>query len=59
MTINLKPTYISAKEAFSKEECATFVSMVIFPAFEYHEVTPVTKGERLSLVAFVNGPNFR
>jgi PKHD-type hydroxylase len=34
-------------------------SMVIFPAFEYHEVTPVTKGERLSLVAFVNGPNFR
>ena len=34
-------------------------SVIVFPAFYMHRVTPVTKGVRNSLVAWVNGPNFR
>jgi PKHD-type hydroxylase len=34
--------------------CATF-----FPSYILHKVTPVTKGTRYSLVAWVYGPNFK
>ena len=34
-------------------------SIIVFPSFIKHRVTPVTKGVRKSLVAWVNGPNFR
>jgi PKHD-type hydroxylase len=30
-----------------------------FPSYTLHEVTPVTKGERYSLVAWVHGPAFK
>jgi len=30
-----------------------------FPSYVLHEVTPVTKGERNSLVAWITGPNFK
>ena len=33
--------------------------VVSFPSYTLHEVTPVTKGERYSLVAWVHGPSFR
>lgn len=33
--------------------------MIFFPSYTLHEVTPVTKGERYSLVAWVHGPNLR
>lgn len=33
--------------------------VVCFPSYTLHEVTPVTKGERYSLVAWVHGPAFR
>jgi PKHD-type hydroxylase len=33
--------------------------MVMFPSYTLHEVTPVTKGERYSLVGWVHGPAFR
>lgn len=33
--------------------------VVSFPSYTLHEVTPVTKGERYSLVAWVHGPPFR
>jgi PKHD-type hydroxylase len=33
--------------------------MVFFPSHTLHEVTPVTKGERFSLVAWIHGPNLR
>lgn len=33
--------------------------MVIFPSFLKHRVTPVTKGTRHSLVAWVSGPRFK
>ena len=34
-------------------------SLTLFPAFLCHNVTPVTKGKRISLVAWVTGPQFR
>jgi PKHD-type hydroxylase len=33
--------------------------VVFFPSHTLHEVTPVTKGERYSLVAWIHGPNLR
>lgn len=33
--------------------------VVTFPSYTLHEVTPVTKGERYSLVAWVHGPAFK
>lgn len=33
--------------------------IVSFPSYILHEVTPVTKGERYSLVAWVHGPAFK
>ena len=34
-------------------------TMIAFPSYVLHEVTPVTKGTRYSLVAWVEGPQFR
>jgi PKHD-type hydroxylase len=30
-----------------------------FPSYTLHEVTPVTKGTRYSLVAWITGPHFK
>ncbi len=34
-------------------------SIIVFPSFSFHRVTPVTKGTRYSLVAWFIGPPFR
>lgn len=34
-------------------------SVVVFPSFEYHRVTPLVSGTRRSLVTWVGGPAFR
>lgn len=34
-------------------------SILVFPSFLKHRVTPVTKGTRKSIVSWVEGPNFR
>jgi len=34
-------------------------TVVVFPSFEYHRVTPVESGTRRSLVCWVGGPPFR
>lgn len=34
-------------------------SMIVFPSFLKHRVTPVTKGTRYSLVAWMEGPKWR
>jgi PKHD-type hydroxylase len=34
-------------------------NLILFPSFVLHEVKPVTKGERFSLVAWITGPNFK
>ena len=33
--------------------------LILFPSYVLHEVTPVTKGERYSLVAWITGPQFK
>jgi len=33
--------------------------LLMFPSYTMHEVTPVTKGERYSLVAWITGPQFK
>ncbi len=34
-------------------------TLIAFPSFHEHRVTPVTRGERYSLVAWVDGPPYR
>lgn len=34
-------------------------SVIVFPSFLNHRVTPVTQGERRSLVSWIQGPKFR
>ena len=34
-------------------------TLIAFPSFHEHRITPVTKGERFSLVAWVDGPPYR
>ena len=34
-------------------------SVIFFPSWVVHDVTPVTQGTRRSLVGWVNGPNFK
>lgn len=34
-------------------------TVIVFPSFHRHCVTPVTKGERFSLVSWYDGPKFR
>ena len=34
-------------------------SLIVFPSYTLHEVTPVTKGERYSLVSWLTGPSFK
>ena len=34
-------------------------SVILFKSNLMHEVTPVTKGERITLTYFINGPKFQ
>ena len=34
-------------------------SLIVFPSFVFHQLTPVTKGKRRSLVAWFEGPKFQ
>jgi PKHD-type hydroxylase len=34
-------------------------TLIVFPSFVHHRVTPVTKGYRQSLAAMLVGPKFR
>jgi hypothetical protein len=34
-------------------------SLLIFPSYYFHRVTPVTSGERITLSCWYDGPNFR
>jgi len=42
-----------------KEQLRQKGTIIIFPSFIRHRVTPVTKGVRKSLVVWVDGPRFR
>ena len=41
------------------EEISTPGSMLVFPSFLYHRVTPVTKGKRKTISRWVNGPTIK
>ena len=41
------------------EDARQLGSVIVFPAFEYHRVTPIVDGERYSLVCWIGGPPFR
>ena len=49
----LKPLPIMVKEVVPRG------SIVVFPSFLYHEVKPITKGTRYSLVVWFIGKPFK
>ncbi len=48
--------HLSGLDAAKMREQGTLIA---FPSFHEHRVTPVTRGERFSLVAWIDGPPFR
>jgi len=34
-------------------------SLIVFPSFVWHQITPVTQGTRLAIVGWVHGPTFQ
>lgn len=50
---------LQINEADNKTPICSVGSIVVFPSFVKHEVTPVTKGVRYSAVMWATGPTFR
>lgn len=48
--------YLANDPTIAKKELGT---MNFFPSYVLHEVTPITKGKRYSLVGWINGPRFK
>lgn len=55
--LKLQNTYTT--DFFEPPEFEQRGSIVVFPSFLLHQVTPVTKGDRYSAVAWATGPQFR
>jgi PKHD-type hydroxylase len=55
--LKLQNTYTA--DFFEPPEFEARGSIVVFPSFLLHQVTPVTKGNRYSAVAWATGPQFR
>jgi PKHD-type hydroxylase len=55
--LQMQDTYTG--KFFEPPEFETRGSIVVFPSFLLHQVTPVTKGDRYSAVAWATGPQFR
>jgi len=60
--------YEGGRLEFKKEDCGetpkpeTILpqgTVIVFPSFLHHRVTPVTSGTRYSLVTWIEGPSFR
>ena len=47
------------KDSFNVEDAMDQGTVVFFPSYIKHGVTPVTKGIRYSLVCWIHGPNFK
>ena len=62
MSILLNDDYEGGNFEFrgmGEEECLEGEgTVIVFPSFNWHQVTPVTKGTRYSLVAWFVGPPF-
>jgi len=48
--------YTGSKPDIMKKSQGTLIA---FPSYTLHKVTPLTKGKRYSLVAWIGGPNFK
>ncbi len=48
-----------AQEPPDSEELRQRGTVIVFPSFLRHRVTPMTAGKRYSLVAWIDGPKFR
>jgi PKHD-type hydroxylase len=48
--------HLSSKPDIMKKNQGTLIA---FPSYILHEVTPITKGTRYSLVSWIGGPNFK
>jgi PKHD-type hydroxylase len=46
-------------ETTSEPELKEYGTAVIFPSFVCHRVTPITSGQRISLVCWISGPPYR
>ena len=56
----VNPLYDPERAVFRAQQHAREQgSIIIFPSFVYHRVTPVTIGRRHSLVGWIAGPTFR
>jgi len=47
------------RNILKEENAKTKGSVIVFPSYELHKVTPVTKGIRYSLVMWFRGPKFK
>ena len=48
--------HLGGKPVIMKKNQGTLIA---FPSYVLHEVTPITKGTRYSLVSWIGGPNFK
>ena len=53
--LNLIMNHIREKDSMSVLKSGTQGSIIVFPSYMYHQVTPVTKGNRYSLVLWALG----
>ena len=59
LKFDLGPHHPQNKRYFECTEIRPRGSMIVFPSFNYHQVTPVTKGTRYSLVMWFLGRPFK
>ena len=50
---------INTSEVITCKEIMSRGSIVVFPSYTWHRVSPVTKGTRLSLVQWNFGPGYK
>lgn len=54
--LELKPFYLNAPDEAMLKQQGT---VIVFPSIVEHRVTPITKGTRYSMVAWMEGPKWR
>jgi PKHD-type hydroxylase len=60
LTLQLsRPELLIGTQQEHKIASKDFGAITVFPSFMTHTVTPITKGKRRSLVAWISGPAFR
>jgi PKHD-type hydroxylase len=52
-------SFIEDQPQIPKNDARKRGAVIVFPSFIYHRVSPVTRGERKSLVVWASGPDWR